>query len=86
MGRGALNQRQRPGPLLVRGANGGVDGSWDGTGPCQFAKCLEQGAFWWSKIEKGIMRLTPSQLSALIEGLDWMHVREVETKRPGVMQ
>jgi hypothetical protein len=35
------------------------------------AKRLEQGTFRWPKIEDGTMRLTPSQLSALIEGLDW---------------
>lgn len=59
---------------------------WDGTGLCLFAKRLEQGTFCWPKIENGIMRLTPSQLSALIEGLDWMRVREVETNRPTATQ
>jgi transposase len=43
---------------------------WDGTGLCLFAKRLEEGTFRWPKIEDGIMRLTPAQLSALIEGLD----------------
>jgi transposase len=28
------------------------------------------------------MRLTPSQLSALIEGLDWTRVRGVEVRAP----
>ena len=42
---------------------------WDGTGLCLFAKRLEEGTFHWPKIEDGIMRLTPAQLSALIEGL-----------------
>jgi hypothetical protein len=45
---------------------------WDGTCLCLFAKRLEQGTFCWPKIENGVMRLTPSQLAALIEGLDWM--------------
>lgn len=35
------------------------------------AKRLEQGAFWWPKIGEGAMRLTPPQLAALIEGMDW---------------
>ncbi|MGA7710458.1 MAG: IS66 family insertion sequence element accessory protein TnpB [Rhizomicrobium sp.] len=51
---------------------------WDGTGLCLFAKRLE-GKFVWPRIEDGVMRLSAAQLSALIEGLDWMrvHVRRV---------
>jgi transposase len=55
---------------------------WDGTGLCLFAKRLEEGTFRWPKIEDGIMRLTPAQLSALIEGLDWTRVRDVEVRAP----
>lgn len=55
---------------------------WDGTGLCLFAKRLEDGRFRWPKIEDGVMRLTPSQLSALIEGLDWTRVRELEVRAP----
>jgi transposase len=55
---------------------------WDGTGLCLFAKRLEQGTFRWPKIEDGTMRLMPSQLAALIEGLDWTRVREVEVRAP----
>ena len=36
---------------------------WDGTGLCLFAKRLEEGTFRCPKIEDGIMRLTPVQLS-----------------------
>ena len=59
---------------------------WDGTGLCLFAKRLEQGTFRWPKIEDGTMRLTPSQLAALIEGLDWTRVREVEVRAPQATQ
>jgi transposase len=59
---------------------------WDGTGLCLFAKRLEQGTFRWPKIEGGTMRLTPSQLSALIEGLDWTRVREIEVRVPQATQ
>src|SRR4029450_2839589 len=55
---------------------------WDGTGLCLFAKRLEQGAFRWPKIENGTMRLTPSQLAALIEGLDWSRVRARRLRPP----
>ena len=59
---------------------------WDGTGLCLFAKRLEQGTFRWPKIEDGTMRLTPAQLAALIEGLDWTRVREVEVRVPQATQ
>ncbi|AOL22038.1 transposase [Erythrobacter litoralis] len=47
---------------------------WDGTGLCLMAKKLEQGAFKWPRIQEGVMRLTPAQLGALLEGLDWRRV------------
>jgi transposase len=59
---------------------------WDGTGLCLFAKRLEQGTFRWPKIEDGVMRLTPSQLSALVEGLDWTLVRAIEARVPQATQ
>lgn len=59
---------------------------WDGTGLCLFSKRLEQGTFRWPRIEDGTMRLTPSHLAALIEGLDWTRVREVEVRTPQAAQ
>jgi transposase len=59
---------------------------WDGTGLCLFAKRLEQGTFRWPRIEDGTMRLTPSQLAALIEGLDWTRVRELDVRTPQAAQ
>lgn len=43
---------------------------WDGTGVVLVAKRLEQGSF-RPTISDGVMRLSPAQLSALLEGLDW---------------
>lgn len=60
--------------------------AWDGTGLCLFAKRLEQGTFRWPKIEDGIMRLTSSQLAALIEGLDWTRVQAVDVRPPVATQ
>jgi transposase len=54
---------------------------WDGTGVCLFAKRLEGGRFQWPKIENGVMRLSATQLSALIEGLDWRRVRAAKDTR-----
>jgi transposase len=49
---------------------------WDGSGVVLVAKRLEAGRFCWPKIEDGVVRLTPAQLSALLEGLDWKRVHE----------
>src|SRR5450631_1083555 len=39
---------------------------WDGTGLVLVSKRLEQGAFRWPAINDGVMRLTSSQLAALL--------------------
>jgi transposase len=39
---------------------------WDGTGLCLFAKRLEEGIFRWPNIENGVMKLSATQLSALL--------------------
>ena len=52
---------------------------WDQTGLCLLSKRLEGGKFRWPTIADGVMRLSPAQLSALLEGLDWsrVHMRRV---------
>jgi len=49
--------------------------AWDGSGLVR----LEQGAFRWPPISDGVMRLSASQLAALVDGLDWsrLHARDV---------
>jgi len=47
---------------------------WDGTGLCLLHKRLEEGQFRWPRIEDGVMRLSATQLAALLEGLDWRRV------------
>ena len=58
---------------------------WDGTGVCLFAKRLEDGKS--GSVQDGVMRLSPAELSALLEGLDWKRVhaaREIPTPvQPG---
>jgi transposase len=46
------------------------------------AKRLEKSSFRWPRISDGVMRLTSSQLSALLEGLDWTRVRAVRVPAP----
>ena len=42
---------------------------WDGTGVCLLNERLESGQFRWPPIEDGLLRLAPSQLSTLFEGI-----------------
>jgi len=53
--------------------------AWDGSGLVLFWKRLEHGAFRWLPISDGVMRLTASQLAALVDGMDWsrLHARDV---------
>ena len=55
---------------------------WDGTGLVLVTKRLEGGKFRWPRIEDGVMRLSPAQLSALLEGLDWSRVHAPRVRRP----
>src|SRR5438128_7811192 len=45
--------------------------AWDGSGLVLFWKRLEHGACRWPPISDGMMRLTASQLAALVDGMDW---------------
>jgi transposase len=55
---------------------------WDGTGLVLFWKRLEHGAFRWPPISDGMMRLTASQLAALVDGMDWSRLHARDVARP----
>ena len=55
---------------------------WDGSGLVLFWKRLENGAFRWPPISDGVMRLTASQLAALVDGMDWSRLHAREVARP----
>jgi len=58
---------------------------WDGSGLCLFAKRLEKGRFVWPPVIDERLRLTPSQLALLIEGMDWRRTVPVEVEyRPAL--
>jgi transposase len=59
---------------------------WDGTGVCLLIKRLEDAKFRWPSIEDGVMRLSPGQLSALLEGLDWSRVHMRRVRAPEATQ
>ena len=56
--------------------------AWDGSGLVLFWKRLENGAFRWPPITDGVMRLTASQLAALIDGMDWSRLHARDVARP----
>lgn len=59
---------------------------WDGSGLVMVYKRLEDGRFRWPAIEDGVMRLSSTQFSALIEGLDWRRVHARRVARPTAVQ
>jgi len=59
---------------------------WDQTGLCLLSKRLEEGKFRWPNVQDGVMRLSPAQLSALLEGLDWARVHARRVARPTAAQ
>jgi transposase len=56
--------------------------AWDGSGLMLVWKRLEQGAFRWPPISDGVMRLSASQLAALVDGLDWRRLQPRDVPRP----
>ena len=59
---------------------------WDQTGLVLVMKRLEDGRFRWPAIQDGVMRLSPSQLSALLEGLDWARIHMRRVRAPQATQ
>jgi transposase len=56
--------------------------TWDGSGLVLLWKRLEHGTFRWPPISDGVMRLTASQLAALVDGMDWSRLYAREVARP----
>jgi len=56
--------------------------TWDGSGLVLVWKRLEQNAFRWPPITGGAMRLSPSQMAALFDGMDWSRLHARDVARP----
>lgn len=85
LAQGVLKQDPFSGHLFVfRGRRGDLLKVlyWDGQGFCLFAKRLEKGRFIWPVTADGAVRLTPAQLSMLLEGIDWR--APIRTDRPSL--
>lgn len=55
---------------------------WDGSGLVLISKRLEQGGFTWPPVRDGVVRLTPTELAVLLQGLDWSRVGPKPVRRP----
>jgi len=56
--------------------------AWDGSGLVLMWKRLEHGAFRWPPISDGVMRLSASQLAALMDGMDWSRLDARDVAKP----
>lgn len=59
-----------------RGTTVAFSGMW------LYYKRLEAGRFLWPSPAEGVIRLSASQLSVLLDGLDWRLVKPRHVKRP----
>ena len=59
---------------------------WDGSGLTRIYTRLDAAKFVRPRIEDGVMRLSPGQLAALVEGLDWKRLHSRRVPRPRVAQ
>ena len=48
---------------------------WDTSGLVLIWKQLQQGSFRWPPIVDGVMKLSPVEFAALLDGLDWTRVQ-----------
>ena len=56
---------------------------FDGTGMVLATKWLEEGGFAWPPVQGGVMRLTRTQLTMLLDGLtEWLRIVAKSVKRP----
>src|SRR5579864_7268285 len=59
--------------------------AWDGSGMVLVTKWLEQGRFTWPPIRDGAVHLSSTQLSILLDGLDWTHLSPKPVKQPALV-
>ena len=56
--------------------------TWDGSGLVLVWKRLEHSGFRWPPISDGVMRLSPAQMAALFDGMDWSRLQARDVTRP----
>jgi transposase len=56
--------------------------TWDGSGLVLVWKRLEHRGFRWPPITDGVMRLSPAEMAALFDGMDWSRLNAHDVARP----
>ena len=59
--------------------------AWDGSGMVLVTKWLHQGHFTWPPIRDGVVHLNATQLTMLLDGLEWTRVSPRPVKQPSVV-
>jgi transposase len=68
--------------LSIKASGPAEDSSLGRAGLVLFWKRLEQGAFRWPPVGDRMMRLSASQLAALVDGTDWSRLHAHDIRRP----
>lgn len=55
---------------------------WDGSGLVLYYKRLDHETFHWPSLQAGVLTLTASELSLLIDGMDWRRLAQVHRQKP----
>jgi transposase len=59
--------------------------AWDGSGMVLMTKWLQQGRFTWPPVRDGVVHLTATQLTMLLDGFDWTRVSPKPVKQPALV-
>ena len=59
--------------------------AWDGSGMVLVTKWLHEGRFTWPPIRDGVVHLSPTQLTMLLDGLDWTRTSPKLVRQPFVV-
>ena len=59
--------------------------AWDGSGMVLVTKWLHEGRFIWPPVRDGVVHLSPTQLTMLLDGLDWTRVSPKPVRQPAVV-
>jgi transposase len=59
--------------------------AWDGSGMVLVTKWLHQRSFTWPPIRDGVVQLSASQLTMLLDGLDWTRVSPKPVRQPALV-
>jgi transposase len=59
--------------------------AWDGSGMVLVTKWLHEGRFTWPPIRDEAVHLSATQLTMLLDGLDWTRASPKSVRRPAVV-